>query len=129
MMEVQNKNKKIMQFYETEIKPFLQSQWIRAKARRCINRLQLFYLRHIIHLRIYHQIYNMPQSKTFKTMARDLIILPFMIGKKIMIHDGKSHILKIPSRAELGLHLGQMVSPKLLDHKHTSKTRVKAIKK
>jgi len=114
-------------YYFDQISPMINHQKIRASARRSLRRLALLTPRHLLHLRLYKKL--MTTDQLVKTMARDLVIVPKMVGRKIMVHSGKKYVMVIPSEKEVGLRLGQMAYPKLVSHKHTSKTRVKTVAK
>ena len=108
------------EYYKEIVEPVITHEKIRASARRALKRLSLFCPRHVIHLRNYQAFES--SNTPVKTMARDIIILPNMVGRKIMVHSGKKYVMVIPSEKEIGFRLGEMAYPKMALHKHTSKT-------
>ena len=115
------------QIYQRLVYPCISEQWVRASTRLSLIRLRQGSTRHLIHLREYQKVEHGVQ--VLKTMSRDLIILPFMVGRKIMVHDGRKWPLVIPTSREVGLRLGEMAYPKMVSHKHTSKTKTKTVKR
>lgn len=115
------------QFYLDQIKPLLQKDWIRADSRRVFQRLSLLENRHRIHLKTYARIKS-TEEKIF-TRARDLVVVPFMVGKMIGIHNGRTHVLVKITPRHLGYRLGELAYPKKELHNHTSKTKVKNVRK
>lgn len=51
-------------------------------------------------------------SKDLKTHCRDLVITPHLLGKKVMIHDGKSYLPVVITIEMLGHVLGEFAMPK-----------------
>lgn len=117
-------------FYTQHIKPCLSQPWVRADTRRVLQRLSLLGSRHRIHLKTYDRLRRAKETETIlNTMARDLLVLPFMVGLKVGIHNGRAYPVVIISPRHIGYRLGEFAYPKREVHNHTSKTRIKEVKK
>ena len=110
--------------YQELVQPCLTQAWVRARARRTLSRLAMYQTnpRHRLNLKTYHRIRI--QSKV-RTRSRDLVILPFMVGKQVSVHGGKSYRPLTITPEQVGSYLGEYVPTRPVVHKHTSKTRSK----
>ena len=117
------------EFCDKEITPLAHETWVRSDCRRVLKRMSLLGTRHRLHLKTYNRIKNLPQGAILKIQARDLMVLPFMTGKKLGIHNGKTYHIVLIKDKYVGIRLGELAYPKKALHTHTSKTRVKDVRK
>ena len=66
-----------------------------------------------IHPKLYKKISNTKLSKTIKTYSRSSTIIPDMIGKVIMVHNGKTFIPVKVTESLVGHKLGEFAPTRI----------------
>jgi len=99
--------------------------YLGSRARRCINR-GLTNDKHF--LKVYKRIDTKLQNeKIHRTNYRNLLILPALVNKTIMVHNGKSYIKIEINQDMIGKKVGDFI-PTKIKVKHSGKKGIGATK-
>jgi ribosomal protein S19 len=97
-----------------------QEKFYCARIRRSLNRLRI-YKRSVHHI-IYENMKD--NTKEYKIQKKEIILLPWMVGKTFKVHNGKTYVPITVKPEMLNKYIGAFVMCKMFP-KHNIKSNVK----